>query len=148
MNIIFLGSTGVHQALLAASLYIDPQRDFDYKVLPYFNDYQHEAGGHPIYIGRDSFERRIHSLGVGSDVKMVSKTINQLRIILDTSPEELQLVPIMIKSQRLISWLHQISRLTCFKSLSSYLIAGILNREYENIRQQIPDLRIPDKNAW
>lgn len=138
MNIIFLGSTGVHQALLAAGMHIDPELDRDYKKLLYFNDYQHEAGGHPIYIGRDHFDRRIHSLGVGSDVKMVGKTINQLRIILDSSSEELQLVPIMIKSQRLISWLHQLCRLTWLKPLSSYLIACILNREYNNIRQQIP----------
>lgn len=138
MNIIFLGSTGVHQSLLAANAYIDPQSDRNCQTLPYFNDYQQESGGHPIYIGRDHDGRRIHSLGVGSDVKMVGKTIHQLRIILDSSAEELQLIPIIIKSQRLISWLHQLARLRWLRPFSSYMIAGILNREYDNIRQQIP----------
>ena len=138
MNIIFLGSTGVHQSLLAASVYIDPQSNRSCQTLPYFNDFQQDAGGHPIYIGRDHKGRRIHSLGVGSDVKMVGKTIDQLRIILDSSAEELQLVPIMIRSQRLISWLHQLARMSWLKPLSSYLIAGILNREYDNIRRQVP----------
>ncbi len=140
MNIIFLGSTGVHQSLLAANVYIDPQSDRNCQTLPYFNDVQQEKSGHPIYIGRDQHGRRIHSLGVGPDVKMVGKTINQLRIILDSSAEELQLIPIIIRSQRLISWLHQLARLGWLKPLSSCLIAAILKQECDNIRQQIPGL--------
>ncbi|HPT69676.1 MAG TPA: DUF3189 family protein [Syntrophomonas sp.] len=147
MNIIFLGSTGVHQSLLAASVYINPQSSHSCKKLPYFNDFQQDAGGHPIYIGRDHAGRRIHSLGVGSDVKMVSRTIDQLRIILDSSAEELKLVPIMIRSQRLISWLHHLARLSWLKPLSSYLIAGILNREYDNIRRQIPGFTNPGQSC-
>jgi len=140
MNIIFLGTTGVHQTLLAAGMYIDPKFNRSYHTLSYFNDYQQEAGGHPIYIGRDYAGRRVHSLGVGADVEMVSKTINQLRIILDSPAGELQLIPIMIKSQRLISWLHKFARLAWLKPLSSYLIVLLLNREYDQIRQQIPRL--------
>jgi hypothetical protein len=75
---------------------------------------------------------------VGSDVQMVGKTINQLRIILEGPAEELQLIPIIIKSQRLISWIHQLSRLNWLKPISSYLIASLLKLEYDNIRRQIP----------
>lgn len=142
MNVIFLGSTGVHQTLLAAGAYIDPEFNSSYHNLPHFNDYCKEAGGHPIYVGRDCAGRRVHCLGVGKDVKMVNKTINQLRIILDSSAEELQIIPIIIKTQRQILWLHKLARLNWLKPLSSYLIALLLKWEYENIRQQIP--RVPD----
>lgn len=144
MNILFLGSTGVHQALLAACLHLDPRLDRDYKTLPYFNDYQLESGGHPLYIGSDQRNRRVHCLGVGSDVQMVNKTLRQLRIILDSSPEEMEIIPIVIKSQRLIAWLHQLAQIGWLKPLSSNLIACILQLEYENIRQQIPGLTKSD----
>lgn len=142
-NIIYLGSTGVHQTLLAANLHIDPQFGRDYQDLPHFNDYQQEAGGHPIYIGSDKEGRRIHTLGVGSDVEMVRKTIDQLRIILDSSADELQLIPIIIKSQRLIALIHQLSRLAYLKPLSSRLICYLLRKEHDHIRQQISEFTEP-----
>jgi len=136
-NVIFLGSSGVHHTLLAAHLYIDPECRRDYQNLPHFNDYHQEAGGHLIYIGSDREGRRVHSLGVGSDVEMVRKTLDQLRIILDSSADELQLIPIIIKSQRLITFIHQLSRLACLKSLSSKLILNLLNQEHDYIKEQI-----------
>ncbi|HWQ74342.1 MAG TPA: DUF3189 family protein [Syntrophomonas sp.] len=140
MNLIFLGSTGVHQALLAASMHLDPQLKQlrpDCRDLPHFNDYWQEAGGRPLYVGTDQAGRRIHTLGVGPDVTMARKTIEHLRIILDTSAEELQLIPIVIRSQRLIDWLHKPARLNWLKPLSSYLIAGLLKWEYHNVKGQI-----------
>lgn len=141
MNLIFLGSTGVHQALLAASMHLDPQLrqlNPDCRDLPHFNDYWQEAGGRPLYVGTDQDGRRVHTLGVGPDVTMARKTLEHLRIILDTSSEELQLIPIVIRSQRLIDWLHQPARLNWMKPLSSYLIAVLLKWEYQNVKRQLP----------
>jgi len=136
-NIIFMGSTGVHHTLLAANIFIDPQSGRDYQNMPHFNDYQQEAGGHLIYIGSDSEGVRIYSLGVGSDVEMVRKTIDQLRIILDCSADELKLIPITSKFQRLITLLHQMARLSYLHPLSSRLISNLLNQEHDYISQQI-----------
>ena len=138
MNIIFLGSSGVHQTLLAAYLHLDLLSGRDYQKLPYFNDYKLEASGRPLYIGSDTEGRRIHSLGVGSDVEMVTKTIEQLRIILDSSADELQIIPITIKPQRLIRLIHQLARFAGLKTLSSQLISYLLSKEHDLIRQQIP----------
>jgi methyl coenzyme M reductase subunit C-like uncharacterized protein (methanogenesis marker protein 7) len=143
MNIIFLGSTGVHQTLLAAYLHLDLLSGQDYQLLPHFNDYKLEASGRPLYIGSDTEGRNIHSLGVGDNVEMIAKTIEQLRIILDSSADELEIIPINIKPQRLISLIHQLARFASLKPLSSKLIAHLVSKEYDPIMQQIPRL-----NKW
>lgn len=140
MKILFLGSTGVHQALLAANLYMESLSGRDYQNMQYFNDYELESNGRPLYIGSDSRGRSIYALGVGPDVEMVTKTIEQLRIILDSTADELEIIPITIKLQRSIFLIHSLARFTSLKPLSSQLIVYLLKKEHNNIMQQLPQL--------
>ncbi len=142
MNILFIATTGVHHALIAAYMYLDPLNTENYRHLKYFDNYELEISGKPLYLGMDSSGNRVFSLGVGSDVGMVKKSIEQLSTILDAKSNELQIIPIVIKSQWLILILQRASRLGVLKSLSSVLINYLLKRDLPAIYDQLKQVSV------
>lgn len=144
MNILFIAATGVFQAVIAANLYMHTLHTEDYRQLPGFADYGLEQCGKPFCLGNDAGGNRIYALGVGPDVGMVKKCIEQLRSILAAGPNELQIIPIELKSQQLIIILQQISRLRVLRALSIDWVIKILRRELPFIQDQVSRIKITE----
>lgn len=137
MNILFIGSSGVYQTVLAANLHMDTIPT-DYKQLPCFGDYNMEQSGQPLFMGIDNYGNRIYALGVGSDVGMVQKCLEQLVTILGASADDLLVIPILIRSQGSISFLQQVSRWRALRPLSIALIIKLLKKDLPSIQDQLP----------
>jgi len=146
MNILFIATTGVHQALIAANLHMQTQNTEDFIKLPHFGDADLEEFGKPLYLGNDLEGNRVFTLGVGPDIGMVKKCLEQLRAILGAPEMDLQLVQVDIKSQRLIWVLHQVSRSPVLKSFGQSLINYLLKRDWTLINEQLK-LGIAGKTA-
>jgi hypothetical protein len=94
MKIIFIGTTGVHQALLAANIFlgrVSNHQDID--SIDWFNTSK-DPSGFPIFIGQDSCGNRVYTIGAGGDVLIAQKAIEDLVRILGFSNRDLIVKPI------------------------------------------------------
>jgi hypothetical protein len=134
MDIIFLGTTGVHHALVAAHIYLENLPDEKYYNLHNYANLALEAEGAPIYIGRDKPGNRVYSLGGGKDLKMAKKSIEDLTALLGYSSRDLLVQTITIPGDKLLAILCGIPPVLG-GSLWSELIAAVL------LKSQLPDIR-------
>lgn len=137
MNILFIGTCGVYHPLVAAHLHLHKKDPVDYREVPFFGDYKLEKGGRPLAVGTDAASNQLFVLGVGPDVHMVKKSIEDLRVILGASAQELRVVPIMIKTQLLLLILHNCSGFAPFKNVFQPWITYLLNRQLPAIKKQL-----------
>lgn len=106
MNILFLGTSGVHHALIAANIYLKkPVADFN--SIQNFANVSLESSGFPIYVGKDKQGNQVYSLGAG-DVETAKKSIEDLRNVLGRSANDLVVKPVSIKGENLLSMLNLI----------------------------------------
>ncbi len=140
MNIIFLGTTGIHHTLIAAHIYLTNQEPADYNTLRFWNDRTSDDLGYPLYLDTDNQGNKIYCLGVGWDVLMVERSIKQLVEILDCQQEQLKLKPILIRRERLLFFLHRIGRVKIVRPMVLPLILLLLKHEHTVIKQQLEKL--------
>jgi hypothetical protein len=137
MNILFLGTSGVHQALIAANIYLKkPVADFN--SISDFADLALESSGFPIYVGEDKQGNQVYSLGVG-DVEMAQKSIEDLRNVLGRSDNDLVVKPVSIRGEKLMALLNHIpaslgGRLW-HRLIPALILKSQLKAIYRNIEQ-------------
>ena len=102
MNIIFIANTGTHHALIAAHIYLGRLNKPDFRYVTGFGDTAADKSGFPIYIGEDQQGNRVYTLGVGKDVLMGKKSLEDLRNLLGFSEEELVIEPVSVAGQGII----------------------------------------------
>lgn len=134
MNILFIGTCGIYHPLIAANMHLNKLDTEDFRKLQFFADYKKEQSGIPLAIGTDSMSNQIYALGVGPDLEMVKKSIEDLRLILGASAQELRVVPVVIKEQLLVLILHKCS---AFKPLRYVLLPWITHL----IKKQLPAIQ-------
>ncbi|MDD3272393.1 MAG: DUF3189 family protein [Syntrophomonadaceae bacterium] len=140
MNIIFLGTSGVHHALIAANVYLkNPVADFN--SLTDFANRDLESSGFPIYVGQDKEGNRVYSMGAGSDVDMAKKSIEDLRDVLGYSTHDLVVKPVSVKGEKLLTLLNHIPA-SMGGSLWHRLIPALILKSqlkaiYQNINMKI-----------
>lgn len=106
MNILFLGTSGVHHALIAANIYLEkPVKDFN--SIPNFANIALESSGFPIFVGEDNQGNQVYSLGAG-DVEMAKKSIEDLRNVLGRPANDLVVKPVSVKGEKLLALLNHI----------------------------------------
>lgn len=137
MNIIFIGTCGVYHPLIAANMHLNRRYTEDYRKHKFFANHKIEANGKPFYLGTDSQANNVYALGVGPDVYMVKKSIEDLRLILGASADDLQVIPIIIKSQLLLLILHKISSIKLLKYFLLPWINYLLRKQLPFIEQQL-----------
>lgn len=106
MNIIFLGTSGVHHALIAANIYLK-KTVTDFNSIPDFANIALESSGFPIFVGEDNQGNQVYSLGAG-DVEMAKKSIEDLRNVLGCSANDLVVKPVSVKGEKLLALLNHI----------------------------------------
>jgi hypothetical protein len=141
MNILFIGTTGIHHTLIAAHLYLGKPEPSHYKNIRFWGDRSREALGYPLLIDYDEQRNGIYSLGVGRDVLMVTKSIEQLVEIFNCTEGDLIVKPILIKRERILLFLHRIGRIKIVNYLLLPVIAYLLKKEFTAISQQVKDFK-------
>ncbi len=144
MNIVFIGTSGVHHPLIAANIFLDRLREPDFRFTRGFADTVYDESGFPIYIGEDQQGNRIYSLGVGTEIEIGRRSIEDLRFILGCSPQELVIKPVVISGANLIYYLAKVPKFIGGAHLnnviSSYIIKkdfGCLKAEVERFKEEI-----------
>lgn len=141
MNILFIGTTGIHHTLLAAHLYLGQFNGKDYRQLKFWGDFPREAQGRPLFIDYDDRGNMVYVLGVGLDVRMAQKSIEQLDKILNNDPQNLIVEPVFIKRERMLLLLHRLGQRPSMQEMAQLIIAGLLNNEYMTIQKQMEDFK-------
>ncbi len=141
MKIIFLGMTGVHQALIAGYYYLGQKPEADFKNLNGFADVNLEASGFPILLGQDQNENMVYALGCETDIIMMKKTIEQLRDILGSEPNQLAVLPVTIPQDKLLLWLTAVAGVIGAGSWYFYVSRFITKRKIFSIYAQVKQLQ-------
>jgi len=136
MNVLFLGTSGVHHALIAANIYLKkPVTDFN--SISDFANVALESSGFPIYVGKDKQGNLVYSLGAGSDVEMAKKSIEDLRNVLGRSGDELVVKPVSVKGEKLLALLNHIPASLGGRLWHNLIPALILKGQLKAIYQNI-----------
>lgn len=141
MVIIFIGTTGVHHALIAADLYVKSM-DLNYAFSSVnFCDMNKEKMGYPIFIGKDEYGNEVYSLGVGNEIKMAEITINNLREILGFDESKLFVFPVRIKGEWLINLISKLPPILGLGFIHSLVVKWVIKRHIDSLYQQIDDAK-------
>ena len=141
MNILFIGTTGIHHTLIAAHLYLDHLDDQNYYDLKFWGDWSKEALGLPLFVDCDEMGNKVYVLGVGCDVQMAQKAIEQLDKLLNNDVPDLIVKPVYIKCERVLLFLHRLGRRKKLNKLMQLLIANLLKWEFITIQRQVTRFR-------
>ncbi len=137
MKIVFLGTTGVQHSLLAANIYLRQNEDIDFAALEYYCDSNKDATGFPIYIGDDALGNQVYTLGVGKDLAMGQKTVENLVGILGFSSQDIIIRPVEIKADKLFAYSRKIPPYLGGLRINRFLSNIILHHEYKNIKENV-----------
>jgi hypothetical protein len=141
MNILLIGTTGIHHTLIAAHLYLGRVNDQDYSDLDFWGDWAGEALGLPLYLDKDDMGNKVYVLGVGRDVQMAQKSLEQLDKLLNNDQQDLIVKPVFIKHERLLLFLHRLGRRKKLNKLVQSLISILLKIEFITIQKQVERFR-------
>jgi len=141
MNILFIGTTGIHHTLIAAHLYLGSLNDENYSDLEYWGDWASEALGLPLFLDYDDVGNRVYVLGVGWDVQMAQKAIEQLEELLSSDLQSLIVKPVFIKREIVLLFLHRVGRRKKLNRLVQTLITSLLKKEFITIQKQVEKFR-------
>jgi len=140
MDIVFLGTTGVHHTLIAANLYLNNIRDGKYFKVDHYADPEMEKKGLPIFIGADDQGNRIYSVGGGKDLIMAKKSIEDLIVLLGFSSRDLLVEPISIWGDKVLPILCSIPLALGGRLWSRLVSAILLKSQLAIIRQKVKGL--------
>jgi len=143
MNIIFLGTTGVHHVLVAAHLYLGEEISEDLSNIKDFNDLEKELTGYPIFVGEDGDNNQVYVLGAGLEVQMVKRSIEQLTEIMGVPRDNLLVQPIYIKLDKLFLLYSLLApgRRKGLIRVYERLIKRLIKRELPCLDKQINDFK-------
>jgi hypothetical protein len=141
MNIIFLSNTGTHHALIAANIFLGRLNKPDFRYVNGFCDTFQDTSGFPIYIGEDHDGNRVYTLGVGKDVLMAKKSLEDLRYLLGFTEKELVVEPVFINGQNIIMFLSHWPKLLGGVQLNIFSSTYLIQRQFETLQRVADELR-------
>jgi len=140
LNILFIGTTGIHHTLIAAYLYLGYSIT-NFCDLKFWGDKDKEKRGNPLYLDNDAMGNKVYVVGVGQDVLMGKRSIQQLVNLLHFSEQDLIVKPIFIKSEKMLFWLFKLSDSKIMEKITKQLIIYLLNKETDQIKRQVDEFR-------
>lgn len=142
MNIMFISNTGTHHTLIAAHIFLGRLQDPDFRFIDGFCDTAQDESGFPIYIGEDQEGHRVYTLGVGKDVLMAKKSLEDLRHILGFTEKELVVEPVFIPGQSLINLCSRWPKMLGGVRLNVLVSTYLLRRQFHVIQKTVDNLRV------
>lgn len=141
MNIIFLSNTGTHHALLAANIFLGHLHKPDFRFIEGFCDSSKDKSGYPIYIGEDENGNRVFTLGVGRDMLMAKKSLEDLRSILGFDENDLVVEPIYVEGQNLFMVLSHWPKILGGSLINTWGSSYLLKRRFGDIEKRVSQIK-------
>lgn len=135
MKVLFVGTSGVHQALVAAHLFLGNYNLEDVTSSPYFANIQMERAGSPIYVGTKKRDQDVYVLGVGPEVKMAEKTLKGLIGIWGFDKSNFAIISINIKGERVIAFASRLPH--CLRFVHIFIVKAIIKVQLDKINRQV-----------
>jgi hypothetical protein len=137
LKIIFIGTTGVHHALVAAHLLSGWDCHGKCSSLAGFGDKVLEDSGKPFMVYEDGEGTQIYSLGVGKDVKLAERAIGQFIDILGFKPADYLIEPVSLPEEKLLWWLIKMPDHAWLRTVNSYLADKLIKWHLKHIIQSV-----------
>ncbi|MBC7075761.1 MAG: DUF3189 family protein [Syntrophomonadaceae bacterium] len=137
MKIVFLANTGVHHALIAANIFLEKLEKDDFRLVKGFCDISKDVSGFPIFVGEDKAGNQVYTVGVGDDLNIARKTIEELAQMFGYSSRDLVVKPVSIKGERLISLLSKIPHLLGGSYLNLHISSYIIKLNFARLFEEI-----------
>lgn len=142
MKVIFIGTTGVHHALVAANLLAGKGEWERYSALEGFDDCSLEKSGQPLLVHDDGKGNQIFALGVGKDLQLAHRAITQFIDLCGFKSSDLWIEPINIKGDKLFLWLVRTPDIKSFKTISHMIIESLIKRQFKHITQSVQKVAV------
>jgi hypothetical protein len=140
MNILFIGTTGIHHVLLAAHQYLGID-GMDFSGFKYWGDHQREGSGRPLFLDRDNRGNKVFAVGVGPSIAMAEKSISQLLQILKVPEQEIIVKPIYSRYDPLWGWLYRLETWAATRRAANGIIEYLLRRDSDRIKSQVEEFQ-------
>lgn len=137
MKIVFMGSSGVHHPLVAANIFLGRLQKPDLRFTRGFADTYYDKSGFPIYIEDDQAGNQVYSLGVGTQVEVVRRSIEDLAGILGCGAEDLALKPVSSKRANLLYYLGKIPKYFGGSYINMRISDYIIKKEFASLQEEV-----------
>lgn len=141
MKIIFLGTTAVHAALVAAYIYMEKLDKRDLNNINGVGDVYLEAKNKVLFIGTDQNGNDVYTFGAGRELLMVKKTIEDLRNLLGYKKDDLKVVIITTPGDRILAWLLKIPLILGGQNIARQLSVLVLSKYFDLLNNTIAQLK-------
>ncbi len=140
MKIMFIGTSGVHHPLLAAYSYLDKSvKNLD--DMAAFGDARLDAAGLPVFVGEDFHGNQVYTLGLGKEVLLGKKSIDDLIAILGFSSHDLAVKPVSVKIEKWLPGLNKISLLLGNNYMARRLSYRFLMKQQREISKDVENFK-------
>jgi hypothetical protein len=141
VKILFIGTTGVHHTLVAANIFLGRLDEADFTMIKGYADNYKDLTGFPILISDDGNENQVYTLGVGRELKVAHKAINQFIELLDCSSKDLIVQPVTIKGETLLLLLKKIPEYLGGKIIGPFISSMIIKKQFSHILKDVSRLK-------
>ncbi len=136
MQVIFVGLSGVYQALIAARVFIEGVSGDDTWFIQHFGDREVEKRGEPYYVGQDSCGVRVYTLGAGRNQQLAAHVIEELRDLLGFGEKELTVRVVSLPGEKVLAALDYIPAYIGGACLQKLLGQLLIERQLERIKEE------------
>lgn len=137
MNLIFIATTGVHHALVAAQIYLGRLEKDDFRLVRHFADKNLDQNGNLLYIGQDVDGTEIYCLGAGKEYQMMAHIMTEIRDVLGFASEDLVVKPVSIPGDRIIQVVSMIPHVMGGRKLNLVVSNAIIARHFETLKAEV-----------
>lgn len=137
MNVIFVGPTGVHHALIAAHIFMGDLHSNDYREVEHFGDQTADLSGELIYVGQNAEGVHVYTFGAGRNHELASTIITDFRNLYGAGSDELVAQAVAVPGYYLFYALSYIPPLLGGRYFSNLLAAYLSVRQFDKIERQI-----------
>lgn len=141
LKIIFIATTGVHHALVAANIYLGKLNKPEFQDISGFCDNSKDISGYPIVVDDSNQTVQVYTLGVSKHILLATKSIEQLVELLGYTSQDLIVKPVFIKGEKVLAFIAKIPGILGGNFINHYVSNIILKREFNNIYNDITDFR-------
>jgi len=89
LNVIFVGPTGVHHALIAAHIFMGDLHNNDFRLIEHYGDRELDSKAELWYVGQTDDGAKVYTFGAGPNHKLAAEIIADFRDLLGFGEEEL-----------------------------------------------------------
>lgn len=141
MNVIFVGPTGVHHALIAAHIFMGDLHNNDYSQIAYYGDQNADLSGELIYVGQAEEGVQVYTFGAGRNHELASTIIADFRDLYGVGPDELVARVVSVPGYLFFYALSYIPAFLGGRYLSNLLAGYLTVKQFEHIKHQTLSLK-------